>query len=393
MSNRMIADFTRDDWHSLKVRMVDYARSIGIDQIGVASAEPFDEMKQRLQVQQNKGFMSGFEEKDIDRRVHPERHLPAARTMIAIAVAYPSKLANPPVSSKGAYRGVIARSAWGQDYHRVLKQRLQSLAEWFADELADFRYESMVDTGALVDRAVAERAGIGWSAKNCAIISPIYGSWIYLGEMITNLPLPVDEPLLDQCGSCTLCIDACPTGALVGPGQLDATKCISFLTQTKTDVPDEVKLKIGNRLYGCDTCQVVCPKNKGKNWTQHAELAPNPELAKPLLKPILELSNREFRETFGESAAAWRGKTPIQRNAIYALGHFRDDSAIMLLGKLAETDHRPVIRSAAIWALSRIGTADAMQRIERCAQVEVDQAVQETIARVKTGTPFDTESG
>ena len=120
----------------------------------------------------------------------------------------------------------------------------------------------MVDTGELADRAVAERAGIGWSAKNCSIITPEFGSYVYLGEMITNIPFAPDQPMEDECGDCTLCLDACPTGALIQGGQLNAQRCIAFLTQTKTPIPEEFRAKIGNRVYGCDTCQTVCPKNR-----------------------------------------------------------------------------------------------------------------------------------
>lgn len=368
---RVIGQLTVADWQELKRQLKDVAPSLGIDQLGVAAADPFLSLKQKLIDHQNKGFASGFEEKDIEKRVHPAIHLQQAQSILAIAVAYPSKLPNPPQSAPGAYRGVIARSAWGEDYHRALRVRLQRLADWLHERIEDVRVELMVDTGALVDRAVAERAGIGWSAKNCSVISPEFGSWIYLGEMITNLPLPPDIPLTDECGSCTLCIDACPTGALVGPGQLDATRCISFLTQTKTDVPDEVKRKIGNRLYGCDTCQVVCPKNKGKNWTQHADLQPDPELAKPLLLPLLEMSNRQFQQAFGSSAASWRGKTPIQRNAVIALGHFRDHTAVPALGRIATSDQRPALRSAAIWALSRIGSDEARQWVDKALHADI----------------------
>ncbi len=376
---RSIAQMTPDDWFKLKMQLQEAAPSLGIDQLGFASADSFTTLKQRLIDHQKKGYASGFEEKDIEKRIHPELHLRAPQSILAIAIAYPSKLANPPQSMPGAYRGIIARSAWGEDYHRVLRQRIHNMRDWLEERIEDVSTEIMVDTGALVDRAVAERAGIGWSAKNCSIISPELGSWIYLGEMITNLPFSPDQPITDECGSCTLCIDACPTGALVGPGQLDATRCISFLTQTKGDVPDEIKRKIGNRLYGCDTCQVVCPKNKGKNWTQHAELQPDPELAKPLLLPLLEMSNRQFKETFGASAASWRGKTPIQRNAVIALGHFRDQSAVPLLGKLAAEDHRPAIRASAIWALARIGGDEAERFIQKCFPREFDESVLQAI--------------
>src|SRR5690606_13961907 len=197
-------------------------------------------------------------------------------------------LSDPPKSEPGAYRGIFARTSWGEDYHHVLRRRLQALEAFILERVPDARLESMVDTGVLVDRAVAERAGIGWSGKNCSIISPELGSWIYLGEMVTNIPFEPDTPVTEDCGDCTLCIDACPTGAIVGPGELNAKQCISFLTQTKEHIDDDLKRKMGNRLYGCDTCQVVCPKNKGKHWTHQAELQPDPEVVKSLLLPILK---------------------------------------------------------------------------------------------------------
>jgi epoxyqueuosine reductase len=227
----------------------------------------------------------------------------------------------------------------------------------------------------LVDRAVAERAGIGWSAKNCAVITPEWGSWVYLGEMLTNLPFPPDVPVTESCGECTLCIDACPTGALVGPGQLNSSRCISFVTQTKGVVSDELKEKIGNRLYGCDTCQVVCPKNKGMNWTHQAELQPDPEVVKPLLIPLLSLSNKEFIRQYGHSASSWRGKKPIQRNAIIALGNFKDETALpILIEKLLE-DARPEIRATAAWSIARIGGGSALTAINKALQQEKDPAV------------------
>ena len=146
----------------------------------------------------------------------------------------------------------------------------------------------MVDTGELSDRAVAERAGIGWSGKNCSVITPEFGSYVYLGEMITNIPFEPDTPMEDQCGTCTKCLDACPTGALVQGGQINAQTCISFLTQTKEVIPEEFRDKIGNRLYGCDSCQTACPENKGMDFHFHEEVEPEPEIAKPLLKPILK---------------------------------------------------------------------------------------------------------
>jgi epoxyqueuosine reductase len=243
------------------------------------------------------------------------------------------------------------------------------------------RIKPMVDTGELSDRAVAERAGIGWSGKNCSLINPKWGSWIYLGEMITNLPLPPDRPIEDGCGECTRCIDACPTGALVGPGELDAKRCISYVTQTKDMVSDEWMRKIGNRLYGCDTCQVVCPVNRGIDARHHEELLPDPETAKPLLRPLLTMGNREFRDRFGSTAAAWRGRKPIQRNALIALGNFRDRESVPDVARVLREDPRPVLRGTAAWALGRIGGREAEDALAEALAREEEDMVREAIEK------------
>ncbi|WP_248931083.1 tRNA epoxyqueuosine(34) reductase QueG [Paenibacillus hamazuiensis] len=370
------------DWQRLKADIRRDAGKLGIDKIGFASADPFLELKEILLRHREKGHESGFEERDIDKRVYPELSHKEPRSIISIAVAYPSRMDNPPRSEKGAYRGILSRSAWGEDYHAVLRDRLAKLEAYIKERVPDALIESMVDTGALVDRAVAERAGIGWTGKNCAIITPEWGSWVYLGEMITNIPFPPDTPVTEDCGDCTACIDACPTGALVGPGQLNAQRCVSYLTQTKGMIEDdELKRKIGNRLYGCDTCQVVCPKNKGKHWSHHPELQPDPETVKPLLVPLLTMTNREFKERFGRSAASWRGKKPIQRNAILALGNFRDASALPVLAQLLRDDPRPEIRGTAAWAFGRIGGDEALSAVREALRGEEDEAVKRELTK------------
>ncbi|MGI2296206.1 tRNA epoxyqueuosine(34) reductase QueG [Paenibacillus sp. GXUN7292] len=366
-------------WAELKEEMKAAAKSLGIDQIGVASAAPFTVLKERLLRHRELGRESGFEEPDLDKRTDPSLLFDKPQSIIAIAIAYPSKLPDPPKSEPGARRGIMARSAWGDDYHTVLRDRLAKLEQWLRERVPDVRVESMVDTGALSDRAVAERAGIGWSAKNCAIISPELGSWIYLGEMITNLPLPPDVPITEGCGTCTKCIDACPTGALVGPGQLDSKRCVSFVTQTKGMVSDELMRKIGNRLYGCDTCQIVCPINRHKNWTHQPELQPDVELAKPLLVPLLTIGNREFKEKYGSTSSAWRGKKPIQRNAVIGLGNFKEASAVPDLIRVLEQDSRPVLRGTAAWSLGRIGGEEAERALQRALGREEDPEALEAV--------------
>lgn len=376
-----ITDSSTANWNHLKQELKEAAPGLGIDKIGIASAAPFLTLKDLLIRHRKKGRESGFEEPDIDKRVYPELSFDEPRSIIAIAVAYPSKLSDPPRSKKGAYRGYISRTAWGEDYHRVLRRRLEKLESWLLHRVPDARMKSMVDTGVLVDRAVAQRAGIGWYGKNCSVITPEFGSWVFLGEIITNIPFEPDEPVLDDCGDCRICIDACPTGALEGAGELNAGRCISFLTQTKTIVPDEYKKKIGNRLYGCDTCQIVCPKNKGKNWTHQRELQPDPEQVKPLLLPLLAMSNKAYKRAYGHNASSWRGKLPIQRNAVIALGNFKDESAIRELSRILLEDERKVMRESAAWALGCIGGAESLAALERALTHEIDHDVQNAIKK------------
>lgn len=370
-------------WEHLKAEIKAAAPQLGIDDIGFATAEPFLYLKNILQEHRDKGYESGFEEPDLKKRTVPALKSGEPQSIIAIAVAYPSKMENPPKSEPGARRGILARASWGRDYHHVLREALDKLEGFIRERVPEAVLESMVDTGVLVDRAVAERAGIGFSAKNCAIISPTWGSWIYLGEMVTNLPFPPDTPVEEGCGECTKCIDACPTGALVGPGQLNAQACISFLTQTKGFLSEEYMTKIGNRLYGCDTCQIVCPKNRGLSWNHRPELQPDPEVVKPLLLPILELSNREFKEKFGLSSAAWRGKKPIQRNAVIALGNFKEAGAVPKLTEIVLRETRPEMRGTAAWALGKIGGERALAAVEQALQGEEDAEVRRMLVRAQ----------
>ncbi|MGG0643417.1 tRNA epoxyqueuosine(34) reductase QueG [Sporosarcina gallistercoris] len=364
--------------------LVAYATEIGIDKIGFTTAAPFLELKNRLKRQQDLGYQSGFEEKDIEKRTEPALLLDRAESIISIAVAYPSKMTDAPKGRRGERRGMFCRASWGTDYHTVLREKLALLESFLQEHSSEVKTRSMVDTGELADRAVAERAGIGWSAKNCSIITPEFGSYVYLGEMITNLPFEPDVPMEDQCGDCTLCLDACPTGALIQGGQLNAQRCIAFLTQTKQPIPEEFRKEVGNRVYGCDTCQTVCPKNKRKYNLEQGNFKPEPELVKPLLQPMLKMSNREFKETFGHMSGSWRGKNPIQRNAILALAHFKEESAIPDLVQLLETDPRPMIRNTCAWAIGEIGTEMGRAALERLLETEADDTVIEEMKKAVT---------
>ncbi len=362
----------------LKQEVIDYAHSIGIDSIGFTTADPFDELKKKLEDYHSKGYASGFEESDIELRTAPKLSLPSARSIIAIAVGYPNKLKGAPKSVRGDRRGMFARASWGQDYHTIMRNRLDKLSLFLKEKVPDVEIKSMVDTGVLSDRSVAERAGLGFAGKNGFIINEELGTWSYLGEMLVSIPFKPDDPVIDSCGDCNICVDRCPTGALVGNGQLNSQKCISFLTQTKGYLKDEYRYKIGNRLYGCDTCQQVCPRNRGIN-TEHDDIILEPEVLKPRLVPLLKMSNKEFKNTYGHLAGAWRGKKPIQRNAIVALAHFNEESAIPELKDVALTDPRPMIRGTAFWAIGQIQGEEARPFIMSHYEREIEEVQEEMI--------------
>ncbi|WP_034550432.1 tRNA epoxyqueuosine(34) reductase QueG [Carnobacterium funditum] len=371
----------------LKEKIIEESQRLGINKIGFTTAEPFSDLENKLIAQQEKGHHSGFEHKNIKERIHPELIFKSPRSIISIALAYPTKIENPPERIKGERRGEFARASWGTDYHVILREKMNQLIEYIRKEAGDsVTYKPMVDTGELVDVAVAKRAGLGFVGRNGLLITKEFGSYVYLGEIITNLNFPIDEEIPFGCGDCTRCVGACPTGALLGDGRMNAKQCLSYQTQAKGMMPEEFRRRMGHVIYGCDICQVVCPYNKGKNARFHPEMEPDPETVMPKLKPLLTISNRDFKETFGYMAGSWRGKKPIQRNAIIALGNYRDKSALPDLLHCVEKDPRPVIRGTAAWSIAKIVSykdemiieflEEALEsEIDEEAKVEISQAI------------------
>ena len=216
-------------------------------------------------------------------------------------------------------RGSLSKSSWGKDYHKVLGGLLRDLAEILKSETGEI-FLPYVDTGPLVDREVALRAGIGYYGKNCSIINPEFGSWVFLGYILTTLRLEsARTPMVSQCGECRICLDACPTGALEAPGVLNSKKCISYLTQTKGMIDNELRAKMGVKIYGCDTCQVVCPKNKGIPISTHNEFIPEKTGGCVDILELISMSKNEFAAKYGNMAGSWRGRSVLIRNALIAL--------------------------------------------------------------------------
>lgn len=336
---------------NIKEEIINLAKEIGISKIGFTTADDFDYLEKSLRLAVEEGRNSGFEHKNIEERIKPKLSLASAKTIISIAVAYPHKLKQQP--QKTAYkRGKFTPNSWGLDYHYVLQDKLDRLAKGIEELTADFEYKGMVDTGALVDTAVAQRAGIGFIGKNGLVISKEFGSYMFLGELITNLDIEPDQPVDYGCGDCNRCVTACPTSCLIGDGSMNAKRCLSFQTQDKGVMDLEFRKKIKTVIYGCDICQICCPYNKGLDNPLATEI--DPELSHPELLPFLELSNGQFKEKFGHVAGSWRGKNILQRNAIIALANANDRSAIPKLLEIIDKGQNPIHVATAIWALSQL---------------------------------------
>jgi len=336
---------------NIKEEIINLAKDIGISKIGFTTADDFDYLEKSLRLAVEEGRNSGFEHKNIEERIKPKLSLASAKTIISIAVAYPHKLKQQP--QKTAYkRGKFTPNSWGLDYHYVLQDKLDRLAKGIEELTADFEYKGMVDTGALVDTAVAQRAGIGFIGKNGLVISKEFGSYMFLGELITNLDIEPDQPVDYGCGDCNRCVTACPTSCLIGDGTMNAKRCLSFQTQDKGVMDLEFRKKIKTVIYGCDICQICCPYNKGLDNPLATEI--DPDLSHPELLPFLELSNGQFKEKFGHVAGSWRGKNILQRNAIIALANANDRSAIPKLLEIIDKGQNPIHVATAIWALSQL---------------------------------------
>ena len=352
---------------NIKEEIIKLSKDIGISKIGFTTADDFDYLEKSLRLAVEEGRNSGFEHKNIEERIKPKLSLASAKTIISIAVAYPHKLKQQP--QKTAYkRGKFTPNSWGLDYHYVLQDKLDRLAKGIEELTADFEYKGMVDTGALVDTAVARRAGIGFIGKNGLVISKEFGSYMFLGELITNLDIEPDQPVDYDCGDCNRCVTACPTSCLIGDGTMNAKRCLSFQTQDKGIMDLEFRKKIKTIIYGCDICQICCPYNKGLDNPLATEI--DPDLAHPELLPFLELSNGQFKEKFGHIAGSWRGKNILQRNAIIALANANDRSAIPKLLEIIDKGQNPIHIATAIWALSQLVREASPEMIEMILAVK-----------------------
>jgi epoxyqueuosine reductase len=356
------------------------ARSYGFDPVGITTADPFDDAERTIVERIREGLMDGlpwYYESRARRGCHPTEIMPQAVSIISVGLNYHTPAL--PEPSGAALRGRVSRYAWGRDYHKVFEQRLRALVR----ELRVLGGESArfyVDYGPIPDRAVAHRAGLGWYGKNTNLLAPGLGSWLFLGEVLTDLPLEPDSPLKKSCGSCVACIPACPTNAIPAPYVVDNTRCISYHTiENRGPIPRDLRPLMGDWVFGCDICQDVCPVN------HHSEHAGDPVFAaasiedqRPDLLTILEFDNEEFERRFRGSPVRRATRAGLQRNACVALGNAGDERAVPALVR-ALRDGDALVRGHAAWALGRIGGAAAREALAMSSRGETDPWVIEEL--------------
>jgi epoxyqueuosine reductase len=286
----------------------------------------------------------------VEKRADPRRIMPQARSIVVVGMNY---YAGDPPPTEGLL-GRVARYAWGTDYHTVMVEKLRQLTAWIAEHTGQpVAHRAYVDTGPLLEREIAQRAGLGWIGKNTNLIHPELGSYFFLGDLLLDLELEPDAPFTaDRCGDCTACLDACPTGALVAPRTLDARRCISYLTiEHRGSIPTEIRPLLGDRVFGCDTCQEVCPWNRRfARPTSEPAFAPRPGQVASDLIELLELDDDGFRVRFRDTPL-WRARRAgLARNAAVVLGNLGDPAAIPALGRVL-SDPDPMVAEHAAWAL------------------------------------------
>ena len=267
------------------------------------------------------GAMSYMAE-NHDKRCHPEQLVPGTIRVVCVRMDYALDSKDSLDSMQNTGRAYVSRYARGRDYHKLIRKRLQKLARRIQDVAGPFGYRAFVDSAPVLERALAEKSGMGWIGKNTMLINKQAGSWFFLGELFTDLPLPVDEQVSDHCGSCSACLDICPTNAFVKPNLLDATRCISYLTiELRTSIPVEFRKPMGNRIYGCDDCQLVCPWNKFSKPTEEKDFTPRHSLDDAQLVDLFGWSEREFLKRTEGSAIRRIGYDCWLRNIAVALGN------------------------------------------------------------------------
>jgi epoxyqueuosine reductase len=360
----------------IKAAIADRARAEGFDTIGFAAPAPSSRERDLLEIylrEGRHGDMAWMEE-TAARRGDPLVLWPDVRTVIALGLNYGPD-ADPLMTLQQTDRATISVYAQGRDYHDVVKKKLKALGGWIHREFGS-ELKVFVDTAPVMEKPLAQRAGLGWQGKHTNLVSREFGSWLFLGEIYLSLELPPDESERDHCGTCQACLDICPTAAFPAPYQLDARRCISYLTiEHKGPIPLEFRAAMGNRIYGCDDCLAVCPWNKFAQQGREAMLQAPANRQAPVLAELARLDDAAFRELFRGSPVKRIGRDRFLRNVAIALGNATDETSLNAIEPLLQ-DASPLVRGAAIWALKqRLPDTDFAGRRKNLLASERDPAV------------------
>lgn len=362
------------------------AARLGFAACAVARAEPLPETRAIIEQRIQRGSYDAypwFTSERAARGTDPGRSVDGALSVLSLAAPYRATLTVALDDVGDEPRGRVARYAWGRDYHRALEQPLKRLAFWLAERVPGAVSRPMVDAGPLAERAFAARAGLGWFGKSTNLLTPVAGSWVLLAELITTAPLEPDAPLKKTCGSCTRCVTACPTGAIVGPYDMDNRLCISFQTiEQRGPVPRPLRPLLGDWLFGCDVCQDACPV------PSHAEAMldfrpASVDVTAPPLLPLLSLTDEAFRARFAGRPLMRAKRAGLLRNACIVLGNLGDDRAVPALNAALVDDPAPLVRGHAAWALGRLGARPSLDAVGR---TEPDAWVREEIEAALSGS-------
>jgi epoxyqueuosine reductase len=373
----------------LSARIRARAREAGFDAVGIAPAHPsaHAEAYARWVAAERHGDMGYLAREDaVAKRADPARVVPDARSAVVVAANYfPGGDASDEQADPA--RAVFARYARNEDYHDLLRARLIELQQWIDAELVPVAGRAYVDTGPVLERELAQRAGLGWAGRNTMLIQPARGSYFFLGVILLDVELAYDEPFTrDHCGTCTSCLPACPTGALLGRDEsgapvMDARLCISYLTiELKGPIPRELRPLIGNRIFGCDICQEVCPFNTFKfvQVTSEEAFWPRQGVHGAKLIELMGMDQAEFSRRFKGSPVKRAKRRGLLRNVAVALGNWGSPEAVPLLAA-ALNDEEPLIRGHAAWALGRIASDGALQAVRGRREVEDEEWVREEL--------------
>lgn len=334
----------------------DEARKLGLDAIGFVRLGSSDELAERLDYFLKHGRHGDMEwmEENADRRGDPRRLWPEARTAIMVGQSY-APPSNPLDALDQQDHGVISVYAKGRDYHDVVKKKIKALARLFAAKsAADVKV--FVDTAPLMEKPLAAKAGLGWQGKHTNLVSREHGSWLFLGAILTTAEINSDLAEIDHCGSCSRCLDVCPTKAFPAPYQLDARRCIAYLSiEHKGHIAPEFRAAMGNRVFGCDDCLAVCPWNKFAAVATEHRFAANAATDNPPLAELLALDETAFRERFAGTPIKRTGRNRVVRNALIAAGNSSDRSLLPVIQQLLD-DESPLVRAMAIWSAKRLMT-------------------------------------